>query len=108
MFKITDILSLGVSYNIEDDKGEVVKTIQIIPHTDILEAALGPYSPEFGSYSEYLVKSAKVLSGNEDIDITDILWLATYDEEVAIPTIIAKAVKQGCDIIILEHLEELE
>ena len=108
MFKITDITSLGTDYTIADPSGMVISTIQVIPFLEILTAALGPYTDDFGSYASYVEKSMAVLSGYDEIDPLSVLWYATSEDEVALSDIIEYAVKNGYDKIILEHLEELE
>jgi len=108
MFKITDLLSLGTEYTVADTKGNILDSIQVIPHTEILEAALGPYTDDFGGYANYLEKSIAVLSGFDEIDYSKVYWYATEDEEVILADIIEYAVKNGYDKIILEHLEPTE
>lgn len=108
MFKITDILSLGEDYTISDPNGKVIETIQVIPLTELLAAALGPYTDEFGSYESYIERSIATLSGFDDVDHTKVLWYATTDDEVALTEIIEYAIKHDYNKIILEHLEELE
>jgi len=108
MFKITDILSLGEDYTISDPSGKVIETIQVIPLTELLAAALGPYTDEFGSYESYIQKSIATLSGFDDVDPTKVLWYATTDDEVALTEIIEYAIKHDYNKIILEHLEDLE
>jgi hypothetical protein len=108
MFKITNIDSLGTDYTVADQNGAVLKVIQVIPQTEILEAALGKYTEEFGTISDYLTKSIAVLSGFDEVDPNTILWHATTDDEVILSDIIEFAIKNGYDKIILEHLEELE
>ena len=108
MYKITDILTLGTAYTVSDQNGNVVKTIQVIPQTDILSAALGSYSEEFGSMQNYIDKSIEVLSGFDDIDPNKILWYSTTEEEVVLSELLEYAVRNDYDKIILEHLEELE
>lgn len=108
MFKITDILSLGEDYTISDPSGKVIETIQVIPLTELLAAALGPYTDDFGSYESYIQKSIATLSGFDDVDPTKVLWYATTDDEVALTEIIEYAIKHDYNKIILEHLEDLE
>jgi len=108
MFNTTDILSLGTEYTVADQKGNILKQIQVIPHTEILEAAIGPYSPEHGTYSEYLEKSIAALTGFDGIDPLKVLWYATFDEEIILSDVIEYAVKHGYDKIIIEHLEETD
>ena len=50
MYKNTDVLSLGTDYTVADRSGKILKTIQIMTQNDILDAALGPYNEEFGSF----------------------------------------------------------
>jgi hypothetical protein len=108
MFKITDILSLGSDYTVSDSNGVIIKTIQVIPFTELLSAALGPYTDDFGSYTNYIEKSVATLSGFNDIDPNRILWYATEDDEVALADLIEYSIKNGYDRIILEHLELLD
>ncbi len=108
MFKNTNIESLGSEYTVTDQSGKVIKTVQVITHTDILEAALGKFTPEFGSISSYLEKSIAVLSGTDHVDPNKVLWYATPDEEVILSEIIEFAIQNNYDKIILEHLEDLE
>ena len=109
MIKITDIQTLGTDYTVADQKGNIIRTVQVIPHTEILDAALGVYDEKVhGSYSQYLENSIAVLVGFEEIDPYKIYWYSTHDEEVVLADIIEYAIKHGYDKIILEHLDELE
>jgi hypothetical protein len=108
MYKNTNIEVLGTEYSIADAEGNVLKSIQVIPHTEILEAALGPYTDAFGSYQTYLDNSIAVLSGFEGIDKYTVMWYATLEEEVVLAEIIEYAVSNGYDKIILEHLDVTE
>lgn len=106
---ITDIQTLGTDYTVVDKKGDIIKNIQIIPHNEILDAALGPYSQEeFGNFSTYLERSIEVLSGFDNIDPTKVLWIATEEEEVVLSDIVEYAIKHGYDKIIVELLEETD
>lgn len=108
MYKITDVLSLGEDYTVSDSKGNVITKIQVIPLTELIEAASGPYSEDFGSIETYIEKSIASLTGLDGIDPTKILWYATVEDEVALSELIEYATNHGYDRIILEHLEELE
>lgn len=108
MYNTTDILSLGTEYTVADQNGNIIKTIQVIPHSDILNAAIGMYTFEHGSYSDYLEKSISSLTGFEDMDPNKVLWYSTPDEEIVLSDIIEYAVNNGYDKIILEHLEDTE
>ena len=104
---ITDIQTLGTDYTVVNKKGDIIKNIQIIPHTEILEAAMGPYSEEeFGDFSTYLEKSIGVLSGFDDIDPNRVLWLASEETDVVLSDVVEYAIKHGYDKVILELLEE--
>lgn len=106
MYNITDILSLGTDYTVANQNGDIIKNIQILTQTEILDAALGPYvEEEFSSYEEYLRESIAVLSGFDDVDPTKILWYASDEEEVVLSEVIKYAILNGYDRIILEHLE---
>lgn len=107
MFKITDILSLGSDYTISDPDGQIINTIQVIPLTELLDATLGPYTEEFGTYDNYMEKSIATLSGFDDVDPTKVLWYATEEDEVALAELIEYAIKHDYNRIILEHLEEI-
>jgi hypothetical protein len=101
-----DVLSLGTEYTVADRNGNVIKTIQVIPHTEILEAALGVYNPEqHGSITEYLEKSTSAFTGFEGIDPMKVLWYSTLEEEIILSEIIEFAVHNGYEKIILEHLD---
>jgi hypothetical protein len=108
MYKITNIETLGTDYTVADQKGNIIKTIQVIPHTEILEAALGKYTEDFDSLQIYLDKSIAVLAGFEEVDPYKVLWYATLNEEVVLTEIIEYAIKNGYDKIILEYLEGTE
>lgn len=109
MYRITDILTLGTEYTVADRSGNILRTIQVITESEILEAALGPYDEDsFESFSAYLEQSVAVLSGFGEIDPLGILWYATLDEEVALSGVIEFAIKNKYDRIILEHLEDLD
>lgn len=108
MFNTTDILSLGTEYTVADQKGNIINTIQVIPHSDILDAAIGSYSFEHGSYSEYLEKSIAALTGFDSVDPNRVLWYSTTEEEIVLSEVIEFAVNNGYDRIILEHLDETD
>ena len=108
MYKITNIELLGTDYTVADAKGNVIKTIQIVPATEILDTALGEYNTkDFTSYSDYINKSIATLTGFETVEPTKTLWFATSNDEVILAELIEYAVKNGYDKIILEHLEDL-
>jgi len=104
MFNTTDILTLGTEYTVVDRKGNTIQTLQLIPQSEILEAAVGPFSSEFNSYTEYLEAAVGVLSGFEDIDPLKILWFSSYEEELILSDLVEFAIKNGYDRIILEKL----
>lgn len=108
MFKITNIESLGNDYTVSDENGKHIKTIQVLTHTDILNAALGKFTDDFENVNLYLEKSISVLSGVDTIDPLKVLWYSTPDEEIVLSEVIEYAINHGYDKIILEHLEELE
>lgn len=108
MYKITDVQSLGTEYNLSDKNGKIIKTVQIIPYTEILEAALGPYDDSFGSYNEYLEKSIALLSGFESVNPHKILWYASDSEEVVLAEVMEAVIKGDYEKVILEYLEDLE
>lgn len=108
MYKITNIDTLGTDYTVANQDGKVITTIQIIPHNEILEAALGPYNESHGSIKEYLEKSVAVLEGNSEIDINRVYWYSTEDDEVVLSEIIEYAINNGYDKIILEHLDPID
>ena len=108
MYKNTNVLSLGTDYTIADRSGKVLKTIQIMTQADILNAALGPYTDDFGSFDEYLEKSIKVLSNFETVNHNKILWYSSVTEEVVLAEIIEFAIKNNYDRIILEYIEDKE
>lgn len=105
MYKITNIETLGTEYMVATKEGQVLRNVQIIPHTEILEAALGTCNETFPSLSEYIEQSLAVLAGNENIDPHRIYWHSTTQVEVPLEEIVEYAIKYDYDIIILEHLE---
>lgn len=106
MYKITDIPGLGQEYSISNSNGEVIQTVQVVTQDDILSAALGPFTDEFSSYTDYLEKSISVLSGFEEMN--NVLWYATHDEEVVLADVIEFAMNNNYTKIILEHLEFID
>jgi hypothetical protein len=108
MYKITNIDSLGTNYTVSDQTGNVIKIIQVITQTEILEAALGKYTEDFGTFQDYIQKSIAVLAGFEQVNPNTIMWYATLDDEVVLSELIQLAINTGYDKIILEHLEEVE
>lgn len=108
MYKITNIDTLGTAYTVSNPAGDVVGTIQIVTHNEILEAALGEYTEEFSSVAGYIRSSVSVLEGNENVDPYSIYWHATEDEDVVLSEIIEYAIINGYTTIILEHLEPVE
>lgn len=108
MFKNTNIESLGAEYTVTDQAGNIIKKIQVVTVSEILEAALGKFTPEFGSINNYLEKSTATLSGTDAIDPYKVLWHATTDEEVVLSDVIEYAIQNGYDKIVLEHLEDIE
>jgi len=108
MFKITNIESLGADYTVTDQSGKHIKTIQVLTHTDILEAALGPFNESFKTIDSYLEQSISVLSGVDKVDPLTVLWFTTEEEEVVLSELIEYAVKFGYDKIVIEYLDPLE
>lgn len=108
MYKITNIETLGTDYTVANQEGKILRNIRIIPCEEILGAALGPYTDEFGDLTTYMTKSVSVLEGNEDIKLHNIYWYATEDDEVVLSDVIEYAVKHNYDIIILEHLDSTD
>lgn len=105
MYKITNIETLGTDYTVATKDGKVLRNVQVIPHTEILEAALGAYDESTGDMTSYIERAVALLAGNEDIDPHSIYWHSTEDEEVALDHIIEYAIKHGYGIVILEHLD---
>lgn len=105
MYKITNIESLGTTYTVQDQSGKVIQTIQVIPQTDILKAALGPYTDAFDSIESYLEKSIAVLEGFEQVDLYTTLWYATSEDETKLKDLVEYAIQNGYDKIILEKLD---
>lgn len=108
MYKIINLNSIGMHYTVADTDGNILKTMQVIPHIEILDAALGNFTDEFESFSSYLEKSIAVITGFEENDLTKVLWYATSDEEVVLSDVIEYAITNGYEKIVLEHLEQLE
>jgi hypothetical protein len=107
MFKMTNIDSLGVSYNVQDQTGKIIKSIQVIPHTEILDAALGPYTDSFDSFQNYLEKSIEVLEGFEEVDPFNVLWYSTTSDTINLKELIEYAIRHGYNKIIYEQLDPL-
>jgi hypothetical protein len=107
MYKITNIDELGSKYTAQDRYGKLIKSIQVIPHKEILEASKGFWDQDIG-LTKYLKESVAMLAGFEDIDPYTTLWHATSDVEIDLASIIAYAVKHGYDRVILEHLEDID
>lgn len=106
MYKITNIDSLGTTYTVQDQATRrTIKNIQVIPHTEILEAALGPLTADFDSIQSYLDKSISVLEGFEEVDLYTTLWYSSTDGEVILQELFEYAIQHGYDRIILESLE---
>jgi len=109
MYKITNVTLLGTEYTVADPAGKIIKTIQVITHTDILSAALGAYDESMGPVEQYMEKSIALLCGFEnDSNPYNTMWYATQDEEVVLSDIIEHAIKNGYDRIILEHLDDFD
>lgn len=108
MSNTTDIHSLGTDYTVLDKKGNPIGNIQVITQDEILDAAIGPYHCElFESIDEYLNRSISELSGFEDIVPTKVLWFSSTQEDVVLAEVVEKAIRQGCNIVILEYLDNL-
>lgn len=107
MFKITNIEALGTDYTVADRNGQILKTIQVIPHEEILEAALGEWE-EGESIAKYLEKSIAVLAGFDAIAPNTTLWYSTDDDTVKLSDVFEYAIKNGYDRIILEYLDEVD
>ncbi len=106
MYKHINIEELGTDYTVADADGKILDTIQVIPQTEILEAALGPYTEDFGSYEDYLKASIDSITGYEGVDPLKVLWYVTYTGEVTLSEVIQYAIQHGYDKVILEDLEE--
>ena len=110
MNKVNNVELLGTEYTVADSSGTIIKTIQVIPHVDILEAALGVYSEDkYASMQEYLEKSIAALTGFDKVDPSKVMWFGykTEDDEIDLTDLIEYAIKNGYDKIILEHLDIL-
>ena len=108
MSNTTDVHSLGTDYTVLDKKGNPIGNIQIITHDEILDAAIGPYDCElFESIDEYLNRSISELSGFEDVDPAKVMWFTSIQEDVVLADLVEKALRQGCNIVILEYLDML-
>lgn len=105
MYKITNIGTLGTNYSVADKNGKLIKHIQVIPHTEILDAALGVYDEATHDLASYMEKSVALLEGNEDISHYDVYWYATEKENIDLTEVIDHAIKHRYDIVIIEHLE---
>lgn len=104
----TNVCTLGSVYTVSDRNGNVLNTVQVISHKDILNAACGEFTAEFKSIKDYLDQSIAALSGFENIDPYKVLWFSTKAEEVVLADIISLALQNGYDKIIVEHLEDVE
>ncbi len=105
MYNITDISTLGKSYSIVDKDEKFIKAIRIIPHTEILNAALGEFDESFVSMGDYLEESIATLSGYDAIDPDKIYWLTTENETVPLEDILETAIVNDYDVIILEKID---
>jgi hypothetical protein len=106
MFKNTDVLSLGTIYTVADKNGKLIKNVQVIPYYEILNAAIGEYSEtEHGTIAQYLEKSIEVLSGFDNIDPNRVMWFSSMDENVKLSELLEKAISNGYEKIIMEHIE---
>jgi hypothetical protein len=105
MYKITNIETLGTDYTIANKEGKIISNVQVIPHTEILEAASGYYNELEYDMSTYIAKTKALFAGNENIDPHSILWYSTEDDEVPLDDVIEYAVLHGYTTIILEHLD---
>lgn len=109
MYNTTDVHSLGTDYTVLNREGKPIGNIQVITQDEILEAAVGPYDHEtFDSFDEYLEQSISVLSGFEDIVPSNVLWYSTTKEDVVLSEVVELAIKKGCTIVILEHIEDVD
>jgi hypothetical protein len=108
MYRITNIDSLGTDYTVADADGNILKTVQVIPHTEILDAALGIYNDAQDTLQDYIERSVALLSGYEEVSPYRVYWYATTEDEVVLSDIIEYAVTNGYDKIILEHLDDDE
>ena len=105
MYKITNIETLGTEYTVANKEGKFLKNIRIIPHTEILDAALGPLNESFNGLSDYINQSIAVLAGNEDVNLHNIYWHAVEAEEPTLEEVIEYAIKHNYSIVITEQIE---
>lgn len=105
MYKITNIETLGTDYTVATKDGKVISNVQVIPHTEILEAALGYYNESETDMATYIAKTSALFAGNENIDPHSIYWYSTEDDEVPLDDIIEYAIMHGYTTVILEHLD---
>lgn len=109
MYNTTDVHSLGTDYTVLNREGNPIGNIQVITQDEILEAAIGPYDHEtFETVDEYLEQSICVLTGFDDIDPSKVLWFSTFKEDVVLSEVVELAMKKGCNIVILEHIEDID
>lgn len=101
---ITKIESLGTDYTVADSDGNIIKTIQVIPHNEILNAACGVWD-WVEPLDMYIEKSVSCLSGYDEVSPLRVLWYSSVEDEVVLSELIEYAVHHGYDKIILEHLD---
>ncbi len=106
MYKITNIETLGTIYTVADKSGKLIKNVQIITHSEILEAAMGEYN-ETMSIASYLDKSIALLEGNEDINQYNIYWHSSDTTDIDLTEIIDYCITHRYDTVIIEYLEPL-
>ena len=102
-----NIESLGTEYTVANPDGSIIKLIQIIPHEEILAAALGKFVDCTSTLSAYLSESITRLEGTGNIDPTRVLWYATEEEGIVLSEIIEYALNNDYDKIIIEQLEPI-
>lgn len=105
MYKITDIQTLGTGYTVADMHGNVIRTIQVIPYSEILTAINGEYDISSSLLDEYLKKAVRSLSGYEGIKQYRVYWHAD-SSDTDLNSLIEYALINGYERIILEHVDK--
>lgn len=103
---LTDVSKIGKFYNITNTSGTVLGQIQVMTHTDILDASVGQFDPDVDTYEAYLQKSIACFTGFKEIHPGTVAWYTSYEEDVTLQTLLSYAVEHGYRHIILEYIDD--
>lgn len=105
--KTIDLSTIGTSYNIVDENGTYIDTIQILGYRDILTSALGEYSDViYLDYNDYIRQSQECLKGFPESKY-DVHWHTCYADDYELKDVVDYCMANNHRVAVVEFLEEI-